>query len=221
MAVLEEVFRERGPVDEILMDNASIFRSAEFRQFLQCWNVRPWYRAAYRASGNGIVERHHRTVKAIAERASISPLAAVFWYNCTPKSGQSDESVPYKSVSAYEWRPPEVEPPKRAEAECELRVGEEVWIKPPDGRCTSKWGKGVVTEVNSSNNVSVDGMPRHILDLRPAVVGNGSTSGESLEDQGDVQSVGDAVSQGEEDVDEPRYPTRERRPPSWLSEYHR
>ena len=31
------------------------------------------------------------------------------------------------------------------------------------------WQKGVVTAINSRNNVSVDGMPRHILDVRQVV----------------------------------------------------
>ena len=26
-----------------------------------------------------------------------------------------------------------------------IRVGEEVWVKPPNARCTSQWGRGRVT----------------------------------------------------------------------------
>lgn len=43
-------------------------------------------------------------------------------------------------------------------------------MKPRDARCTTRWRKGIVTHVNSENNVSVDGMPRHVLDVRPVVV---------------------------------------------------
>ena len=50
-----------------------------------------------------------------------------------------------------------------------VQVGEEVWVKPPNARCTTQWGRGRVTAINSRNNVSVDGMPRHILDLRKVV----------------------------------------------------
>ena len=53
--------------------------------------------------------------------------------------------------------------------EVTFRLGDEVWVKPPDARCTSHWKKGVVTGINSNNNVSVDGMPRHVLDIRHVV----------------------------------------------------
>ena len=50
-----------------------------------------------------------------------------------------------------------------------VEVGEEVWVKPGNARCTAIWQKGVVTAINSRNNVSIDGMPRHILDIRRVV----------------------------------------------------
>ena len=46
-----------------------------------------------------------------------------------------------------------------------MEVGDEVWVKPAVIRCTSQWGRGVVTKVNSTNNVEVGEMPCHILDL--------------------------------------------------------
>ena len=69
---LDELFYERGPVDELLMDNALAFRSQEMLQLMEKWGVRPFYRAAYRAGGNGIVERSHRTIKTMAERSGPS-----------------------------------------------------------------------------------------------------------------------------------------------------
>ena len=71
---MQQIFMERGPVDEILMDNATAFRSRELTELFKYWKIRPLYRAAYRASGNGIVERNHRTVKAWAEKSGISPV---------------------------------------------------------------------------------------------------------------------------------------------------
>ena len=50
-----------------------------------------------------------------------------------------------------------------------VTVGEEVWVKPRDARCTSEWRRGTVTDVHSSNNVSVNGIPRHILDVRRVI----------------------------------------------------
>ena len=57
----------------------------------------------------------------------------------------------------------------------ELFLGGEVWVKPPQARCTIQWGRVVVTGVNSGNGVSEDGMPRHVLDIR-RVVGLGEES---------------------------------------------
>jgi len=63
-----------------------------------------YYRAAYRPRGNGIVERNHRTIKALAERAKVSPCESVFRYNISPRSGQKPESVPRRAVYEYDWR---------------------------------------------------------------------------------------------------------------------
>ena len=76
---LEQIFFEHGPVHGILMDNSTVFRSATKQELLNKWNVSPYCRAAYRTSGNGIVERHHRTIKSMAEKAYISPVEAVYW----------------------------------------------------------------------------------------------------------------------------------------------
>ena len=169
-SILNEIFLERGPVEELLMDNATVFRSELLKRALDNWSVRWFFRAAYRPSGNGIVERHHRTIKAMAERGSISPMEAVFWYNVSPRAGQDENSAPQRAVFRYEWRHPAVQPKlKDHDKEATVEVGEEVWVKPTDGRCTALWQKGVVTAINSRNNVSVDGMPRHILDVRRVV----------------------------------------------------
>lgn len=205
--VLEEVFLERGPVTEVLMDNGTAFRSAAMENVLDKWGVRRYFRAAYRPGGNGIVERHHRTIKAIAERGQISPPEAVFWYNMAPKSGQKVESVPQRAVFKYEWRHPRTAqvPAEEGEKRATVRVGEEVWIKPPDARCTTRWGRGIVTSVQSPNNVSIDGIPRHILDVRPVVV--------SSEEDSDVEPSSDVHEEA------PRRSQRERRPPCWSSDY--
>ena len=159
---------ERGPVMEVIMDNGTVFRSEIFQTMLKKWKIRSYYRAAYRPRGNGIVERHHRTVK--AERGGISPEDATFWYNMAPKVGQRDDTVSHRSVFNYEWRhlrdtSQEID----EQGPARIQIGEEVWVKPPNAQCTTQWGGGVITEVQSPNNLSVDGMPRHILDLKRVV----------------------------------------------------
>lgn len=46
-----------------------------------------------------------------------------------------------------------------------MQVEEEVWVKLPNAQCTSQRGKGTITSVDLRKNVSVDGMPSHVLDV--------------------------------------------------------
>ena len=79
-----------------------------------------------------------------------------------------------------------------------------MWVKPGGARCTTRWQRGEVTGTNSANNVDVDGMARHILDVRRVVSASDSSASEE-----------DA---NEEEVEAPdrRYPQRERALPGWM-----
>ena len=79
IAQLSSVVIERGPCDELLLDNSAAFRSAMVAQFADEWGIALRFRAAYAPGGNGIVERNHRTIKRIAERGGITPEEATFW----------------------------------------------------------------------------------------------------------------------------------------------
>ncbi|XP_068200690.1 uncharacterized protein [Palaemon carinicauda] len=172
-AELNSIFLERGPVDEMLLDKSTAFKSQCLGDMLSRWNTVRVFRATYRPGGYGIVKRHHRTIKAIAEKGGISPIEAVIWYNSTPRSGQDESSVPQLPVYRYEWRYPSVVPNGTDTSQDKpllIKMGEEVWVKPSNAHCTTQWRKGTVTHVNTSNNISVDGMPRHVLDVRPVIV---------------------------------------------------
>lgn len=93
-------------------------------------------------------------------------------------------------------------------------MGDEVWVKPKLARCTSHWKKGIVTGVNSNSNVSVDGMPRHVLDLRRVV----SPPRSSNEDEEQHEDDDGTVNRDEQEVNR-RYPERVRRPPRWMNDY--
>ena len=214
-SLLEDIFLERGPVDEVLMDNSTAFRSSVLGEMLGKWNVVGVFRAAYRPGGNGIVERHHRTVKAIAERGHISPREAVFWYNITPRSGQDEQSVPQHLIYRYSWRHPLVVPETERDEAAPVRIGEEVWVKPPNARCTTRWSKGLVTGVSSRNNVSVDGMPRHILDVRRVVLPH---SPDEEVPNGDQHPGGEDGARAEA-LEPATRRGRVRRPPVWMTDF--
>ncbi len=103
---IDSVFFERGTVRELLMDNACAFRAEEMQRLLDRWGVRAYYRAAYRPGGNGIVERSHRAIKAMAERSGTSPVEAAYRYNMVQREGQREGlrcRGQYISMSAGNW----------------------------------------------------------------------------------------------------------------------
>ena len=103
---------------------------------------------------------------------------------------------------------------KDHDKETTVEVGEEVWVKPANARCTALWQKGVVTAINSRNNVTVDGMSRHILDVRRVV--------SVIEDSDDEHEEAEYEDQEAVRAEaEHRYPDRRRRPPWWLGDYTR
>ena len=65
---LESVFSERGSPAESLTDNSAAFRGKDFGRFAENWGIQLRFRCTYVPSGNGIVERCHRTIKRIAAR---------------------------------------------------------------------------------------------------------------------------------------------------------
>ena len=78
--VLEEIFLEKGLVNEVLIDKSIAFCFAALKEVLDKREFGFFIRAVYRPGGNGIVKRHQRTIK-----------EAVFWYNILPRTGQKEE----------------------------------------------------------------------------------------------------------------------------------
>ena len=178
IAQLRSVVIERGPCDELLLDNSTAFRSAVVAQFADEWGIALRFRAAYAPGGNGIVERNHRTIKRIAERGGITPEEATFWYNVTPRKGTEESSVPSNILFRYHWRVPFDVNLYTADEDVEnsFSVGEEVWVKPSPPSCTKQWMPGKVTRIVSKHTVCVEGMPRHVRDIRRQCSGVGRGS---------------------------------------------
>jgi hypothetical protein len=164
---LEQVLYERGAPEELLFDNAPAFHSQRVTELCSMWGIGLRFRCAYRPSGNGIIERHHRTIKALAARAAKDPREVLFWYNAAPKDICDPLTSPFAAVYTYEWRyPTAVATPDGREANAPYKVGDRVYVKPPNARCCTRWPEGVITGANSATNIVVDGMARHVGDLR-------------------------------------------------------
>ena len=195
-----QIFRERGPPEALLMDNGQAFRSDAMRNLLRTWGVEAIYRCAYRPSGNAIVERNHRTIKRMAARACGDPLDMVFFYNATPREGIGEDTIPSERIFRYSWRVPGCAPSAedRQERGGSWNPGEKVFVKPPRARCTTPWPVGTVTGVQSQQRLEVDGIPRHVSDLRR--VPNKHTSDQVVEDsegQVDRESEGQVAAESE------------------------
>ena len=155
------------------MDNYTTFYSNDFIELCNGWRVEVIYRAINRPSGNGVVERSHRTIKRIAARSNITIGEAVWWYNNTPSSGKEPPSwmiynyrcmkpVCGESNNKFEVR-------KKGAKYCDHQL---VWVKPMGSTsCTQQWLKGQILKELSNCKYLVEcngsSFPRHVGDLRP------------------------------------------------------
>ncbi|KAG0711708.1 hypothetical protein GWK47_020065 [Chionoecetes opilio] len=149
--------------------------------------------------------------------------------------GNDAASAPANQIFRYEVRLLGIDEVRQqnqsADDQHRYRVGDRVWIRHPSRRCDSRSLEGTVTRLVSPQNVEVDGMPRHVRDLR-LVTSPLPTPGElSASEQPDVVEEDDALliqvpgpARGSEDegtieegADSPERPqlrrgSRERRP---------
>ena len=93
------------------------------------------------------------------------PLEIVYWYNVAPRANSTSQSSPADEIFRYDWRflrqEPSIQPTIAV-----FETGQKVVVKPPAARCTSKWISGTVTGINSPLSINVDGIPRHVADIR-------------------------------------------------------
>ena len=174
---LENVFLERGAPAEILTDNATEFRGRVMMAFAARWDVVMRFRAAYEPGGNGIVERHHRTIKVMVARQACNVAEAVHRYNVTPKDGTDPATAPINEVFRHAGRDIDVTPrgrptePERTDAlplkpPGVYQVGDKVWVRRRGDRCFVKSDTGTVTGIVSAQTIEVDNVPRHVRNLR-------------------------------------------------------
>ena len=193
------------------------------------------FRAAYYPEGNGIVEINHRTIKRIAERSKMSIPEAVYWYNVSgDKSGASPMDKIYSYPIGVKGLRKGNLPVKNDKNE-RFRIGDKVWLKPPNAKCHTKWQPATITQDVSNQTVEVNGIPRNVKHIRPrndtrvlCIVpdvemdvgtntchGNAENQGEQIEDELETQEEDIKAESGPQEVDVPlRRSARERRMPS-------
>lgn len=178
---LEDIFLERGAPAELLLDNATEFRSRRFASFAARWGVRLRFRAVHEAGGNGVVERHHRTIKVMAARQGCTIGEALHRYNNTPRDGERPASAPAagqfqragRDLPATATGQADARPPPTLKGEdrdplMPFRVGDAVWMRRrgQPTRCTDVSRKGTITRLVSDQLVEVDGVPWHVRCVR-------------------------------------------------------
>ena len=155
---------------ELLFDNSATFRSASIKSLCLKWNVSVTFRCAYRPSGNGIIERAHRTIKSMAAKSGGDVRDMVFWYNVSPKSGVDGNTLPSARLHNYRWNYPVIKAgsaPVTYTGALRFSCGQNVYVKPPNARCTTQWTIGTVTkDCRGGVAVEVNHIPRHIADIR-------------------------------------------------------
>ena len=184
---LQVIWSEFGSPQELLVDNGAVFKSAQFVTFCGKWGVEVLYRAAYRPSGNGQVERNHRTVKRIAARVGCTVQEAVFLYNALPTIGSDVKTSPAfimfnRGWSLRRWTGLPLHNQQGRE-EDSYKVGDVVYVKPGATTCTTRWPKGRVTHVTDRGAIEVDGVHRHRADLRHVRVLNTAVLDESEQEE--------------------------------------
>ena len=95
----------------------------------------------------------------------------VFWYKIPPHGSKG--IIPSSKLISYEWRNPFLEVEVNSEIDDDQEsdkraysVVDKFWVKPHGSRCTSLWNSRTVIKVNSEHNVELDGVPRHVCDMR-------------------------------------------------------
>lgn len=131
---------------------------------LDKWNVNHIFCCAYKASGNGIIERNHRTIKRMLARSGGTVGDMVYWYN---NSLNVDGIVPCERLFNYTTKTPDALGTVNRDTSLNpYKIGDQVYVKPGVAKCTSIWRTGNITALVSNTAVKVDGMTRYVSDVR-------------------------------------------------------
>ncbi|XP_067933713.1 uncharacterized protein [Watersipora subatra] len=194
---------ECGPPKQFPSDNDPCFTSARMKEFLQKWSVEQILSCAYKPTGNGIIERHHRTIKRAVMRTGKGPEEMAYWCNNSPNF---NGIVPVEELYSYRSDLP---------------------------------GATKSTEIpQKPKSIQIDGTNRHVSDLISAHqddIANGThVSTRPTRDSNQVEvefSISDLLDNNAQLNREPvdsdlnqnsdfeNRPVRDRRLPTWLSNF--
>ena len=105
-----------------------------------------------------------------------------------PKDAVTAASAPANAIHQYRVciKGIDVRLPDRQGTRGPYELGDTIWVKPPNSRCTTRFRRGQIIGIVSEQAVLVDGTPRHVRDIWPALNMNplaSSGSGESSNDE--------------------------------------
>ncbi len=102
----------------------------------------------------------------------------MYWHNVTPKDDETASTVPADLTSTYKIRLKGIDTalPQDDTISSRYIMVDAVWIKSPHRRCTTQFDRGTVTRIYSLHSVCVDGIPRHVKDVRPVHGKNNTAS---------------------------------------------
>ena len=127
------------------------------------------FRCVYIPSGNGIVERSHRTMKHIAVRIQCSLTEAVYWHNMTPKDDTTASIAPVNLIYTYHTHMKSIDTPSLLDTidSCAYTTRDDVWVKRLHKQCTTQFKKGRMTNVYSPHSILVNGVPHYVKGVCP------------------------------------------------------
>lgn len=224
---LESIFSERGPPDEIVWDNYATFRSTDVSQLLEKWGVCAHFRCAFRPSGNGVVERNHRTIKRMVARTGGSVQEMLFYYNNSPRCHSGGNIIPSARLFKYKINVPQITGNKMSKLRDTVKnpyqIGDQVYVKPSRSNCTQTWRRGEVTDVTSNVSLEIDGIPRHVRDVRAVIDTSessddcgGTTEDEAAEENSEIHELSSTDERSPARVRPHRHV---RMFPRWLSDF--
>ena len=119
------------------------------------------------------------------------------------------------------------------------QAGDQVYVKPGKARCDTMWRRGIVTRVQADNVVEVDGVNRHVADVRhgeqqhmpnleleqqsavnPGVELDYRADGDYADIDGDDGGNDDNAYEDDSDSSDEEPVVRDRRPPQWLVDFY-